>query len=130
MPRISRFLFSGISAKRASEPHFFTKLFSSIRSEVRNNMTTRREPLDPKNFTSSASRLIAYQRRLRDLRTDHDLKEHHIAAILHISQRTYSGYELGETNPSIDSLVILAEFYDVSLYYLLVLTDEKGSFRH
>ncbi len=91
-------------------------------------MTKRREPLNLKTFTSNANRLIAYQRRLRDLRTDHDLKEHHLASLLNISQRTYAGYELGEIRPTIEVLVTLAEFYDVSLYYILGLTSEKGSF--
>lgn len=57
--------------------------------------------------------------RIRDLREDADLKQETIAAFLGIQQTTYSKYELGKINIPIESLVKLADYYHVSLDYLV-----------
>lgn len=62
--------------------------------------------------------------RLKDLREDHDLKQEDIAKILNISQTNYSKYELEKVNIPISSLVVLADFYNTSIDYLIGLTDE------
>ena len=66
-----------------------------------------------------------YQNRLRDLREDKDLKQKDIADMLNIHQTTYSDYELGRLNIPIPSLHILADFYHVSIDYLLGRTNRK-----
>ena len=63
--------------------------------------------------------------RLKDLREDKDLKQADIAKILNISQTNYSKYELGKINIPINSLIILATFYNTSIDYLLGLTNES-----
>lgn len=63
--------------------------------------------------------------RLKDLREDKDLKQEDIAKILNISQTNYSKYELGKINIPINSLIILANFYNTSIDYLLGLTNES-----
>ncbi|MPN17364.1 hypothetical protein SDC9_164717 [bioreactor metagenome] len=66
-----------------------------------------------------------YQK-LRDLREDHDLSQKDIAELLSVSQATYSRYESGILDiPSI-SLIKLADFYKVSVDYLLGRTDTKN----
>lgn len=52
---------------------------------------------------------------LRDLREDNDLTQRDLAKILNCSQQTYSRYETGEIQISIDSLIVLARFYNLSL---------------
>lgn len=59
-----------------------------------------------------------YQK-IRDLREDHDLKQREVAEILNCSQRVYSNYELGQRDIPTDVLIKLAEFYKVSVDYLL-----------
>lgn len=59
-----------------------------------------------------------YQK-IRDLREDHDLTQREIATYLNCSQRAYSNYELGNREFPIDILIKLANFYDVSIDYLL-----------
>ena len=66
-----------------------------------------------------------YQNRLRDLREDRDLKQKDIAALLKIHQTTYSDYELGELNIPVPVLHMLADFYGVSVDYLLCRTSTK-----
>ena len=66
-----------------------------------------------------------YQNRLRDLREDKDLKQKDLADLLKIHQTTYSDYELGRLNIPISVLHALADFYNVSIDYLLGRTNEK-----
>ena len=62
--------------------------------------------------------------RIRDIRIDKGLTQTDIAKILHVSQNTYAQYEIGTTNYPLDTVVKLAEYYDVSVDYLVGLTDE------
>ena len=64
------------------------------------------------------------ENRLRDLREDRDLKQKDISDILKIHQTTYSDYELGKLNVPVSVLHKLADFYGVSVDYLLGRTDE------
>ena len=66
-----------------------------------------------------------YGNRLRDLREDHDLAQKQLADLLNIHQTTYSDYELGRVNIPVTSLHTLADFYNVSIDYLLCRTNTK-----
>ena len=57
--------------------------------------------------------------RLRNLREDHDMKQKEVAAILGIDQRVYSNYETGKRTIPVDYLMVLADFYQVSVDYIL-----------
>jgi len=61
--------------------------------------------------------------RLRDLREDHDLKQRELAKLLTCSQQVYSNYELGQRDIPTDVLIKLSLFYNVSIDYILGLTD-------
>ena len=63
-----------------------------------------------------------YQR-IRDLREDHDLKQRELADYLNCSQRVYSNYELGQRDIPTDVLIRLSAFYNVSVDYILGLTN-------
>ena len=69
--------------------------------------------------------MIMYPNRLRDLREDRDLKQKDLAQLLKIHQTTYSDYELGQLNIPIPVLHALADFYQVSIDYLLCRTNSK-----
>jgi transcriptional regulator with XRE-family HTH domain len=60
-----------------------------------------------------------YYKRIRDLREDNDLKQKEIAAVLGIDQRVYSNYELGKREIPLHLLIKLADYYKVSLDYLV-----------
>ena len=66
-----------------------------------------------------------YQNRLRDLREDKDLKQADIAKLLTVHQTTYSDYELNKLNIPVSVLHTLADFYGVSVDYLLGRTNRK-----
>ena len=66
--------------------------------------------------------------RIRDLRIDRGLTQAQVAEVLHVSQNTYSQYEIGTTRYPLDVVVTLAEFYGVSVDYLVGLTDEAAPY--
>ena len=66
-----------------------------------------------------------YKLRIRDLREDKDLNQTQLADLLQVHQTTYSDYELGRVNIPVSSLHKLADFYNVSVDYLLGRTDVK-----
>jgi len=62
---------------------------------------------------------------IRNLREDNDIKQVEIAKYLNVKQTTYSKYELGKINIPIEVFMKLADFYDVSVDYLLGRTSRK-----
>ena len=67
---------------------------------------------------------MTYQRRLRDLREDHDKTQQQIADILGTSQTMYARYERGANELPRRHLLTLADYYGVSVDYLLGRSDE------
>ena len=63
--------------------------------------------------------------RIRDLREDNDLKQKDLAAYLSVDQSTYSDYENGRINVPVDMLIKIAEYYNVSLDYLVGRSNTK-----
>ena len=62
-------------------------------------------------------------RNLKNIREDRDIKQKEIAAMLNVSQNTYSQYETGVISLTAEVLIKLSDFYDVSIDYLLDRTD-------
>ena len=60
---------------------------------------------------------------LRSIREDNDIKQKDIATFLNVSQNTYSQYETGVISLTAEILVKLADYYGVSVDYLLDRTD-------
>ena len=67
---------------------------------------------------------MTYQRRLRDLREDHDKTQQDIAAVLCTSQTMYARYERGANELPLRHLLTLADYYGVSVDYLLGRSDK------
>lgn len=63
--------------------------------------------------------------RIKDLREDKDIKQIVIANYLGLKQNSYSQIEKGINNLQVDHLIKLSEFYNVSVDYLLGLTDTQ-----
>ena len=61
--------------------------------------------------------------RIRNLREDRDWTQQKVADLLFINRRTYSTYETGTHNMTPEVLVKLSAIYEVSVDYLLGLTD-------
>jgi transcriptional regulator with XRE-family HTH domain len=68
---------------------------------------------------------MAVYENIRNLREDNDLTQSALADILHISQRAYSHYENGTREIPLSVLIDLADYYNVSIDYLLGVTNIK-----
>jgi len=64
-----------------------------------------------------------FKTRLKELRTDEGLKQSQIAEALKIPEATYSNWEQGRSEPSIDGLIMLGAFFKVSIDYLVGVED-------
>ena len=61
--------------------------------------------------------------RIKELRKQKGISQLKMAMDLHTSQNTISRYERGERQPSVEELVKIADYFDVSVDYRLERTD-------
>ena len=66
--------------------------------------------------------------RIRDMREDADLSQKAVAEYLMCDQSLYSKYERNERVLPLEAAAKLADFYHVSVDYLLFRTDEKAPY--
>ena len=66
-----------------------------------------------------------YKSRIEDLRVDNDLTQKQIADVLHCQREVYRRYEKGIRELPLSFAIILADFYKVSLDYLVGRSDKK-----
>ncbi|MBR1822139.1 MAG: helix-turn-helix transcriptional regulator [Clostridia bacterium] len=66
---------------------------------------------------------MAYYRRIREMREDHDLTQREIAEKLMMKQPQYFRYEQGYRDIPTDILIQLGDIYNVSVDYLLGRTN-------
>ena len=64
-------------------------------------------------------------KRIRDLREDADLTQQQVGNAINVPQRTYAYYESGGRMIPPHVLVALADYYNVSVDYLLERTDNQ-----
>lgn len=60
---------------------------------------------------------------LRGIREDRDIRQKDVAKYLNVSQNTYSQYETGVISLTAEILIKLADYYNVSIDYLLDRTN-------
>ena len=65
--------------------------------------------------------------KLRELREASKMTQQELAQELNISRYSITNWELGRASPDNDSLMRLAEFFDVSIDYLVGYVDEFGN---
>lgn len=63
--------------------------------------------------------------RLRECRKEKNLTQGQVAIYCDITEKAYQNYELMTREPKLEILVKIAEFFDVSLDYLVGRTDTK-----
>jgi len=70
------------------------------------------------------NRDAVWPERLKYLRKSNNLSQTDVAGVLHCSQAAYGMYELGKRKISADKLLSLAQYYHVSMDYIMGLRDE------
>ncbi len=63
--------------------------------------------------------------RLRELRLERNMSQQRLAMELSMTQNTISRYENGEREPGIKELIRIADYFNVSLDYLLERSKQK-----
>ncbi|MBR3667908.1 MAG: helix-turn-helix transcriptional regulator [Ruminococcus sp.] len=63
--------------------------------------------------------------RLKELRKKKGLSQQRLAMELNVNQNTISRYESGEREADYKTLIMIADYFDVSIDYLLGRTDKK-----
>ena len=66
--------------------------------------------------------------RIRNLREDKDLTQQQIADMLFVNRRTYAAYENGINSMTPETLIKIAKLHNVSVDYLLELTDNPNPY--
>lgn len=67
-----------------------------------------------------------FGKRLRQLRKEKGLTQAELAKLLSIGESTVSFYESGKRQPDYETLIRLAEVFNVSVDYLLGRTEHKA----
>lgn len=65
--------------------------------------------------------------RIKELRTKNNIMSKTMAELLSITPRNYQRYENGEVDPPTSKTIFLADYFDVSLDYLVGRTDNPNS---
>lgn len=63
--------------------------------------------------------------RLKELREQRRLNQEGLAICLNVSQSTVSAYEVGDRTPDLETIIKIANFFNVSIDYLVGLSDVK-----
>ena len=63
--------------------------------------------------------------RLKELRKGKGLMQSELGEIMGVTLRQYQRYERGEQEPKLEGWIFLADFYDVSLDYLVGRSDRR-----
>jgi len=64
---------------------------------------------------------------LKELRLEHGLSQFQLAQNIDYSKTVIRDWETGRRNPTINALIAIALFFDVSIDYLAGLEDELGN---
>ena len=68
---------------------------------------------------------MSFRERLRRLRAEKDLTQAELAKVFGVVPTTIASWEQGRSRPDIEEIALIANYFGVSVDYLLCLTDEK-----
>lgn len=67
---------------------------------------------------------MKHYEKLKDIREDHDLTQAELAKILNTTRQQVSKWETGTQTMGVDKYIFLAKYYNLSLDFIVGLTDE------
>ena len=67
---------------------------------------------------------MEFKERLKELRKEKNVTQTDISKILNVSKMAVSHWEKGNSEPSIEQLKILANYFDVSVDYLVGFSNQ------
>lgn len=76
------------------------------------------------NYNKTEVIILNYAERIKALREDNDLTQKELCKILNKSQQGYSHLENGKAKFTVDDVITLCKYFNVSADYILCLTNE------
>ena len=73
---------------------------------------------------------LSFGEKVRNLREDYDLNQSELAKIVGMSQRKISYIECGRNEPSIEDIVAICSYFEISADYLLGLPQNLKHPKH
>lgn len=73
--------------------------------------------------------MIKFNEHLKNVRKYHNKTQKEVAVALGITERNYQTLEYGKSKPSFDTLISLAEYFEVSIDYLVGRTDDPKLYK-
>lgn len=70
---------------------------------------------------------MSFRERLRRLRAEKDLTQAELAKVFGVAPTTIASWEQGRSRPDIEEIALIANYFGVSVDYLLCLTDEASA---
>lgn len=70
--------------------------------------------------------MIAFNEHLKSIRKSKNVTQKDVASAIGITERNYQSYESGSKKPGFDSLIALADFFNISLDYLVGRSDDPA----
>jgi DNA-binding XRE family transcriptional regulator len=70
--------------------------------------------------------MIIFAKRLKELRKAKGVYQKNVAEMLSIREGTYRAYEAGTIDPPTSKTIMLADYFDVSIDYLVGRSDEAA----
>ena len=67
--------------------------------------------------------MATFKDRLKDLRNERNLSQQELGKIVNMSKMAISHWESGHSEPSISQLILLSDFFEVTVDYLIGKTD-------
>ena len=68
--------------------------------------------------------MSVFSERLKESRSKKGSLQKNVAELLNISDRQYRSYEAGEVDPPLSKVIALADYFNVSLDYLVGRSDD------
>ena len=65
-------------------------------------------------------------KRIRELRQEHGLRQNQLAKSVNVAANTLSQFESGKANPGYETLIAIADYFEVTTDYLLGRADDFG----
>ena len=67
--------------------------------------------------------MMGFKERLKELRNEKSISQQELGALVNVTKMAISHWEKGHSEPSISQLILLAEFFQVTVDYLIGKTE-------
>lgn len=67
--------------------------------------------------------MISFKERLKELRTERNITQQELGKLVNMSKMAISHWEKGHSEPSISQLIILSNYFEVTVDYLIGKND-------